>query len=271
MYSTRRAGVNSPPHWWDAVGDFVPSDTHEHAMRRYIGFLESLRTPFLTSFEITRNLNSNHGPEAEPVEVLTGGAPMLHSVRLANPNPGGCHHHCRIPVYCVWNFRTWVFNTDASIHPNPTAGLEALYELEAQALPEFKFSTLRSLVWVTEGYLGQTRRDFPAAQIPHPVRGLFKAFSSIERLVYGGPYANELPRFLKEADVAGDKCWRQLRVIALQCLAPPAASVVPEHTDDEAHELMARRRAVGAPIEVTFVSSSLAWPWTMFDTEFLDV
>lgn len=310
----------------------IPSDTHERAMRRYLTFLGPLRAPFLTSFEITRNLNSDHGPEAETAEVLTGGAPMLHSVRLANPNPGGCHPplshvtvmrlmlpHAGFYCECVYRipkslpclthlelqgadiFSTWPANLPAVYIPllrtlslasqssrarvyhvlhAITApyldtlcirGFEALHDLEAQSLPEFKFPALRSLVWVTEGRLGQTRCDFPTARIPHPVRGLFKAFSSVERLVCGGPYANELPRFLKEADVAGDLCWRQLRVIALQCLAPPAVSIIPEYTDDEAHELMARRRAVGVPIDVAFFSSSLAWPWTMFDTEYPDV
>lgn len=64
--------------------------TNEDDISTFFDFLEPLRAPYLTSFEITRAKDVAELASYELAEILTGGAPVLHCVHLVHLKPSSC-------------------------------------------------------------------------------------------------------------------------------------------------------------------------------------
>lgn len=144
-------------------------------------------------------------------------------------------------------------------------GFEA-HDNPFEKLPEPKYPNLRSLIWLDQG--GEPYQSDPsdlATQLPQSLILLSKAFPTVERLVYGGPHVEELPRLLKEEDVTGDVRRRSLRTLALRCKANSASASPAIPTIDEARAFMAHRRDVGAPVQVVFLPAELMPAFQLVD------
>ena len=138
-----------------------------------------------------------------------------------------------------------------------------------EKLPEPKYPNLRSLIWLDQGREPyQSDPSDLVTQLPQPLVLLFKAFPTVERLVYGGPHVEELPRLLKEEDATGGIHRRLLRTLALRCKArysnsATASPAIP--TGDEARAFMAHRGDVGALVQVVFLPVDLMQAFQLVD------
>ncbi|KZP34136.1 hypothetical protein FIBSPDRAFT_923701 [Athelia psychrophila] len=119
-----------------------------------------------------------------------------------------------------------------------------------------KFPELRTLLWLAPGE-EHSSHFFSLRN----VFSIFKAFPSVARVVYDGPYPESFLRLLDKEDPTNGVRWPQLRVVALAHTAlysrPRAATL--------ASTLSANRSKAGAPINAVYLPPDLTRPWKSAD------
>ncbi|KZP34150.1 hypothetical protein FIBSPDRAFT_846251 [Athelia psychrophila] len=131
---------------------------------------------------------------------------------------------------------------------------------ENGALPISKYPALHTLIWLGKG------ADQP--YLPHNMRRVLRAFPSVERVVYGGPYDDSFIDHLLQKTNMGFR-WPQLRVVALRHTAL-ASNASNAHTGDDIEALAACRKEEMPSFKVVFLAPDLAQPWGSADRPHYD-